>query len=284
LAKESELQGKYQVSGIRLWLRSRNYKGTMRANHAAYTTFVLSYPKCGRTWHRALVGFYLTSLLNEDSKRALDLPYLCSRTGIRPILYTHNGSNPTDHLPLSSRLVASPIEWQDRDVLLLIRDPYDAIVSAYHHVKHRERQFQGTISEFIETEAYGIDKYLTALSRWLDNRHLARKFMMISYEQIHRDTIGTLRDTLRFAGLAQIDDKLAADAVAACAFDRMKEYEANDLFSSEILRNSSGKPEAAKVRRGQVGAARAELAPDDRQKIHKAVERYGLANIFETLE
>jgi hypothetical protein len=255
----------------------------MRANHAAYTTFVLSYPKCGRTWHRALVGFYLTSLLNEDSKRALDLPYLCGRAGIGPILYTHNGSNPTDHLPISSPLVASPIEWQDRDVLLLTRDPYDAIVSAYHHVTHRERRFQGTVSEFIETEAYGIDKYLTALSRWISNRHLARKFMMISYEQIHRDTIGALRDTLLFAGLAQIDDRLAADAVAACAFDRMKEYEANDLFSSEILRNSSGKPEAAKVRRGQVGAARAELAPDDRRKISQAVDRYGLADLFESL-
>ena len=248
----------------------------MLAANAEYDTFVLSFPKCGRTWHRLLVGFYLTTMLNEDPRRALELSYLCSKAGLKRLQYTHNGSNPTDRLPTTSQIVGSPVLWRDRDVLVLVRDPCDVMVSAYHHVSKREFRYDGTLSEFIREPTYGIAKYLTALNRWYQYRHLAKNFTVVSYESMHQDPAAALRQILELIEVTKPDEKLVGLAVNFTSFDKMRGYESENYFNAPLMSKQSDDPDAAKVRIGRVGSSRDVLSPDDLAFIDAEIIRLGM--------
>jgi hypothetical protein len=193
---------------VRQWFRVRNYRREMEHNHREHDVFLLSFPKCGRTWHRVLVGYYLTKLTNADAKLATKVSALSAAAGVKRLCYTHNGSSPEHRLPPTHYLVGNPREWRGKDVILLVRDPRDVMVSAYFHMARRVHMFSGTISEFLRTPEMGVKKLLTAWARWYEARHLAASFTVISYEQMHRDPADVLRAALRRLGISQIDESL----------------------------------------------------------------------------
>jgi hypothetical protein len=92
--------------------------------------------------------------------------------------------------------LASPELWRGKDVLLLIRNPRDVLVSAYHHYQFRTATFRRPISDFIRRPETGIAKILAAHHRWHDNRSLAASFRVASYERMHRSPEAVLRETL----------------------------------------------------------------------------------------
>ena len=259
----------------RLYFRERNFRRRMRRNHSAAEAIVLSFPKCGRTWHRVLLGYYVAKHVGADPRRALDLADLCKQAGLRRPLYTHNGSNPTHHLPSSSRVVGSPIEWRGKHVLVLVRDPRDTMVSAFFHVSRRERQFEGTISEFIRTPAFGIEKLMTAWNRWDENRSSAGHFEVASYEGMHRAPDVELTRMLKLLGLTAIDPALIQEAVEFSSFDNMRQYEARNYFGNQALAQVSEDPQSAKVRKGRVGSYLEHLNADDLAFIDSEIKRLG---------
>lgn len=239
-------------------------------------TFVLSFPKCGRTWHKLMVGYYLARLSGASERSAFKVARLCSRVGIKPVQYSHNDTGFKDGLPPSSRLVASPYLWKGRPVLFLVRNPRDVLVSAYHHATLRSStRFHGTISEFIRRPDTGIAKVLSAYNRWHDNLGLAAAYRVHSYEEMHRDAGAVLTSSLEFFGLTAIEAALVDDAVEFCRFDKMQSYERLDLFGAKQLRNDPGDPLAAKVREGRVGSYKGVLAPADLDFIESTIARIG---------
>jgi hypothetical protein len=246
----------------------------MRADSRQFGGFVLSVPKAGRTWHRVMLGYYLTRLIDCDPRKALELSFLSQRAGLKQITYTHNGAGYSDRLPVSSSLVASPLEWAGRDVLLIVRNPADVLVSAYYYVRFREGRFEGSLSDFIRQQNTGIVKLLAAVNRWYDNRHLARSFEVVSYEQMHRNPGQALRQALHFAGVREIDQELVAEAVEFAGIENMRRYEDEDYFGSEILRKEVMDLRGRKVREGRVGSSR-ELKEEDRAVIEEAIQRFG---------
>lgn len=248
----------------------------MRANHASAESFVLSFPKCGRTWHRLMLGYYVARHVGADPKRALDLAALCEQAGLKRPYYAHNGSNPTDFLPNTSKIVGSPIQWRGKDVLVLVRDPRDAMVSAYFHVARREGQFDGTISEFIRTPGFGIEKLLTAWNRWHDNRRLARRFEVASYERMHQAPDIELARMLTILGLPEVDPVLLQEAVDFSSFDNMRKYEAQSYFGQhQAMAKVSNDPQSAKVRKGRVGSYGEHLSAEDVSFINSEITRLG---------
>jgi hypothetical protein len=262
------------ASRIGLRIREARFRSRMRHASKRFAAFVLSFPKAGRTWHRVMLGYYLARLTECDPRKALDLPFLVERAGLKSIAYSHNGAGYADRLPLSSSLVASSVEWAGRDVLLIVRNPADTLVSAYYYVRFRERRFEGNLSEFIRRENTGIVKLLVALNRWYDNRHMAASFNVVSYEQMHRDPGLVLRQSLRFAGLRDIDEALVKEAIEFSSIENMRRYEDDDYFRSEILRNEFMDEHARKVRKGRIGSS-LELNDADRAVIAEAVKRLG---------
>lgn len=235
----------------------------MRLANSSYDSFILSLPKSGRTWQRVMLGYYLARATGLDPRCAMQLDMLCAKAEIPSISYTHNWTSFSDKLPLTSKLVASPIEWQNKKVLLLVRDLRDVLVSAWFHCRYRERSFDGTISEYIRNPFVGMDKLLTGLNRWHNNRALARSFSVTYYEDMCHDPATSLRKVLAFAGVRDLDNSLVDETVEFTKFDNLQRLEASDFFNSVEMRNPSNCPEARKIRSGQIGQYIEHLSGDD---------------------
>jgi hypothetical protein len=227
-------------------------------------TFVVSFPKSGRTWHRLMLGYYLARASGAPASSAFKVGRMCRRAGIKPVHYSHNDAGFKDGLSPSSRLVASPRLWKRRDVLFLVRNPRDVLVSAYHHATLRSStRFHGSISQFIRKPETGIAKVMKAYNAWYENRELAASYRIHSYEEMHCDPAAVLTSSLEFFGLPAVDPCLVDEAVEFCRFENMQRYERLDLFGVKQLRNERGEAPAAKVREGRVGSHATALSADD---------------------
>ena len=258
------------------WYQNRKIRRKMDRHREAYDVFLVSVPKCGRTWHRVLLGHYLAKLTGTDVRSAPNVKDLSKAApGLKTMTYTHNGSSPNDGFPPLHKLVANPREWRGKHVILVVRDPRDIMVSAYFHEARRKSVFAGTISEFLRAPTTGIDKVATAWSRWHQYRHLAATFSVISYEEMHRNPHEMLRKTLRVLGAATIDETLVSASVQFASFDNMKKMEGTGYFAAKGLKNNSGDPDGAKVRKGKVGSYRDFLSSDDIAHIEAVISAIG---------
>lgn len=244
----------------------------MRLSNRKHDTFIISMPKSGRTWHRLMVGYYLARVADVDPKNSLKLDYLTKAAGIPPLAYSHNASSFTEKLPPHSKVVASPVEWQGKSVLLLKRDSRDVLVSSYFHSRFRDGAFDGSISEFIRNPFVGIVKILTAFNRWHENRHLAANFEVVSYEEMKANSASSLVNSLAFIGVRQPDLKIVEEAVNFTDFKNLQRLEQTDYFQSEEMRNSSNDSRGSKIRSGKVGGFREHLSEEDLSFI-EAMER-----------
>jgi alcohol sulfotransferase len=222
-----------------------------------------------------MVGYYLARLTGAKEDQAFRVAGMCRRAGLAPLVYSHNDAGFKDGLKPSSRVVASPRLWAGHDVLFLVRNPRDVLVSAYHHATSRSGHFSGSIAAFIRKPETGIAKVLAAYDRWHANLALARSFRIHSYEEMHRDPQAVLRSSLEFFGLPRVDADLLADAVAFCSLENMKRYEEQDLFKSKMMRNDGGSSQGAKAREGKVGSHVTVLSAEDRAFIDEYVARVG---------
>lgn len=236
--------------------------------------FVLSYPKAGRTWLRALVGKLLADRVGISAWRILETEFLAQRARIPAIHFDHDGS-----------ALRSGIRWQDmprdrigyanRRVLLLGRDVRDNLVSAYFQATRRIHVWSTGISPFLRDERYGVDKLLTFYGIWSEHRGVPAGFMFVRYEDLHADAAGTLARVLPFLGIDATADAITA-AVEHCRFDNLRRGEAEGRFSdTALVPGDPHDPESFKVRRGKIGGYRDYLTAEDIAFIDGAVAARG---------
>ncbi|RJF86857.1 hypothetical protein D3874_07370 [Oleomonas cavernae] len=264
------ISGKFRARRI-----ERAYWRQFVADRNAADTFLISFPKSGRTWHRVLLGHYLCQLCGVPEQQAFQLDELSRMAGTAGLVYSHNGANFTDGIAPSRKVVAAPASWQGRRVILLVREPRDTLVSAYHHARHRDKTFDGSLHDFIRDPCTGIDKLMTARCRWYDNRALAAEFHVLSYEEMHADPAGALRSTLQWMGVTEIIDEYILKSVDFCSFEKMKIYEITNYFDNWRLKRASGDPSGGKVREGKIGSSRRHFSDDDEAFVKERVLAYG---------
>lgn len=235
------------------------------AGHAALAgvdVYLLSYPKAGRTWLRALIGKALVDHYGLPEAQLLDTPLLTRAAGLPVAAFDHDQSA----LKLGLRWQDMPTDrsaYRGKRVLLLGRDIRDNLVSAYFQATRRINVYAGPISAFIRDEAYGIEKMLAFYRIWAANRHVPTAFEFVTYEDLHRDAAGTLGRALAFLG-ADVPNAVLDAAVDYCRFDNLRRAELEDRFKNDALRPArSDDPGAFKVREGKVGNFGEHLSRDD---------------------
>jgi len=216
----------------------------------AADVYILSYPKTGRTWLRALVGKALVDHYGLPPERLLETDALTAMAGLPRAGFYHDGSAMIDALDWRE-LDATKAAYRGKRVLLLGRDVRDTLVSAYFQATRRVDAFDGPIASFVR-----------------DAR----------YEAMHRDPAASLRTALDFLGARDVPDRVVADAVEFSRFENLRRAEAEDRFGSHMLRTpSNADPESFKVRKGKVGGFRDYLSPDDVAYIDAAEAARGCA-------
>ena len=233
--------------------------------------YILSYPKCGRTWLRLLIGKVLCEQFNLPESQMIDTFRL---TAVAPVLLTHfshdyssiKAAFPYNYLPRNK------IEYQNCKVLFLIRDPRDVLVSSYFQATKRVNQFQGTLAEFVRDDRFGIKKIVAYYNIWYENQNRPRAFQLLRYEELHRDPAGALHSVLRFMELDETDEAMVATAVAFASFSNMKKMESSGHFQDDKMQPAAREDaDSYKVRRGKIGGYTDHLSSEDLDYIQHTV-------------
>jgi hypothetical protein len=127
---------------------------------------IVSYPKSGRTWLRVILEML-----------AVELDYI------------HAGAS-----------LAEGIRFCDLKVLplakplLMVRNPLDTVASCYFQATKRLKIYDGTMSDFIQDERYGLEKINYFHSLWKD-------IPVVRYEDMHDSSYSVVLDVLNEIGL-----------------------------------------------------------------------------------
>jgi hypothetical protein len=228
---------------------------------------IVSYPKMGRTWLRAMLGKYLCDRHGKDERNLTRTEPLTAACGLLRTRFMH-GQAGFDLRLHWRELNPDRSAFRGRKVLLLSRDIRDTLVSAYFWATRRLRFYEGPISAFLRDDYFGAPKLLAYYRHWHDAREIPSALEILRYEELHRDPAGALSRVLGFLGAPPDDARLIEQAVAYASFDNLRRLEIarkRDLSFKmpEGAARPSGDAEGLKMRRGEVGRFADYLSPED---------------------
>lgn len=234
----------------------------LRSAAAGADSFLVSYPKSGRTWLRFLLSCYFADLAQLGFEPDLTTTFRVlpnfDRDPVRGIgAFVHNAGGDRLPLVLVSHLTYNPRLFLDRPVIFLVRDPRDVIVSAYFHATRHKKVFSGDIGAFLDDPTYGLPALFRFLNGWAEGLR-GRRHILVSYERMQAEPEATVGGILSFLKMENHGD-LLCKAIAAAQFDRMRDKErdqgipGHDYDRSDTL--------SLRMRSGKTGGFAEWLAP-----------------------
>lgn len=258
--------------------------------HHNTDVYIFSYPKCGRTWLRLMIGRAITLhfnlpleedvlLLNFKKRIHPDIPRIRVEHDDRPML-----KRPDE-------LLADKSKYKNKNIVFLVRDPRDVIISNYFEFKKRRHLFNTgqndkqndepdiNLGEFIRSDRGGIDTIIAYFNIWAVNRNVPKSFLLVRYEDLRSDPNKELEKTLRFLGLADIAVETIEKAVEFASFENMRRMEIDGTFQSTMLKPGDiSDPDSYKTRKGKVKGYRDHLNVSEvnllNQKINDSLSSY----------
>jgi len=212
------------------------------------TVHLISFPKCGRTWLRLMIGKALIDHYGLKGANPVRL-----REAGRLLFEVHHDGDP--HLERPDGIGTDKSYYRADRVIFLVRDPRDVMVSLFFHRTRRDPRdpVPDTLPAFIDSNSGGLGSLIAFYNAWARGRRQPAGFLLVRYEDIHRDAIGELRRVLGFMGV-RVAEETMQQAVDFASFENMRHYErANALEAPELAPANVGDDESYKVRRGLVG-------------------------------
>jgi hypothetical protein len=244
-------------------------------DHRRTDVYVVSFPKAGRTWLRVMLGKALTETYGLSEDLLLDTYVLTRRAGVLRTRLTHDGSSIVERRSFR-KLSNSKRRYRNKKVVLLVRDVRDILVSCYFQATRRVGVFEGTISEFIRDERYGVRKIVTFYNAWFENRHVPREFLVLNYEDMHSDSHKVLAEILAFLEARDVTEQAMRNAIEFSRFGRMRAMERGSRWARAVMRPGHELDEESfKVRRGVVGGHRDYLSQEDIQYMDEVIQELG---------
>ncbi len=236
--------------------------------HYLVDTYFISYPKCGRTWLRMLIGTALNEMYDlklEKDQLVKTLPLTRGLSHVPTIRFTHDDD---PHRKQSNKLTSDKNKYKNKNVFFLIRDPRDVIVSSYYQHKYRENVQDIkylTISEFIRYDRGGIKNIVNFYNIWQENKSIPRFFEIIRYEDMSVDIYTFLVKLFKSMNIEMKQESIR-NSIDINDFKNLQRQEKkgelnSDQFSKKI--NIPQNEKYLKVRKGKTGGYKDELQDDD---------------------
>ena len=212
---------------------------------------VVSYQKCGRTWLRVMIGYFLQKKFKLQEEEILKItqsaPYYKKIQPSMPkFMFKHDDNA---HRKQANELSPNKDIYNDKKVIFLSRDPRDVIVSNFYHMTYRINSNKLKFEDFVKKFFSGIIKYYNIWANYGFNKNR----LLIRYEDLHTSTSEKLFDILNFVDKnIQPETKEINFAIKYASFENMKKYESENRFNSSILENQGGY-KSSKIRKGKVG-------------------------------
>ena len=234
-------------------------------------SFVMSYPKCGRTWLRTMIGRVVELHHGLDLRNPMEVQHFWKLApGIPCVGFSHDDG---PNLKTASAIDSDKSKYAGKNILFLVRDPRDVLVSYYFDAKNRMNVFDGTLTDFVYQDVGSIDSIITFLNIWACNRSQVKSFQLLTYEEMHRDPKQALRTAIEFLGIRGVPDEVIDDAIDFGAFDNLRKIEVTNAFDHERMRpRDQANPESFKVRRGKVNGYKDYLGPNEIDYINAKIQ------------
>ncbi len=225
--------------------------------------YIVSYPKSGRTWLRVMLCHYLSEKYQLGGSAGIDIMEATAAVDLPLTKFVHDQAYPSSGIVYSD-LKFDHKRYSHRSVIFLGRDIKDTLVSAYHDATKRNVVFQGTISEFIRDQRFGVKKIVRFYQMWCENRSVPNRFLYVCYEDMHKEPAKTLRTVLNFMGECEISESALENAVRQGDFSNMRRIELSMKHGSSVLRAVNiNDQDSFKTRKGIVGSFKTELSSED---------------------
>jgi hypothetical protein len=236
---------------------------------------IISFPKSGRTFVRAMLSRLFQRRFGIDERRLLDFPMLLKADAKVPrLLFTHAGDamRTADEIRLNSK------DYEHCRVVLLARHPGDVAVSRYHHLKHRSRDrarrrlAEQPLDTFVWSEQGGIPAIVRFMNQWAELARSRSDVAVVRYEDFLGDPRGALRNLAQKIVLDVTDEDID-DAADFGALGNLKQREREGYFHSSRLQRARKDDEASyKVRSGTSGGYRQRLQSENVAKVDAFVD------------
>jgi hypothetical protein len=231
---------------------------------------LISFPKSGRTFVRAMLSRLLQRRFGIDERRLLEFPMLRKAAAEVPrLLFTHAG----DAMRAADEIRLDPADYKHCRVVLLARHPGDVAVSRYHHLKHRSRDrarrrlAEQSLETFVWSDQGGIPAIVSFMNQWAELARKREGVGIVRYEDFLTDPRATLNDLANKIGL-EVSSKDIEDAAEFGALDNLKQREREGYFrSSRLQAAKKGDDASYKVRSGSSGGYRKRLQPDNAARV-----------------
>jgi hypothetical protein len=191
---------------------------------------LVSFPNSGRTW--------LQSMTMEIGM---------------PCYYTHQGSHHASKHTIEQIfkfIEKYPNKFDDMDIILLVRDPKDTMVSNYFQTIYRVGiEFQ-SLSDFLRHPRHGIEKLIKFNLYW---KKFHNTKLTISYENLKSNPQQVLIDMCNTFNFP-IDTLKIKQSIQNNEFHKMKQREIQASSNAKIYKHTDKtNPESFKIRKGLVG-------------------------------
>jgi hypothetical protein len=216
--------------------------------------FLVCYPKSGSTWLFFLLYEILTGQPSGFDTTLRAMPYARGHDAAR--LLPNNGRMFKSHVPYHVTYYHNLF----RRVIYLVRDVRDVVISEHKHWQG-EGMYSGDLDhylvDFVTGRVHGLGTWVDHVHSWL-NSDLAERgdLLVIKYEELRRDTEGTLRKTLQFLDVHAGPETIRA-AIENNTVAKMREKE-NEAVETGAFR--AAKPDFRRVNRGVAGGWRDTLS------------------------
>lgn len=227
--------------------------------------FLISFPKCGRTWLRAMLGWYVNDMAEGDPMEVMELTK--TRQDFCTLDITHDDF---PHLKTADNLVTNKNAYKGKKVIFMIRDPRDVVVSNFFQFTKRGDQsvindnFNGTLSEFIRYDISGLASLVGFYNVWAKNKGVPKSYLQVSYEDMSRSPKEMFIKCIELLEWPDKGETFIDDIIAKGRFDNMHEMErTNELQTVRLSPSGDGDPEGFKTRKGKVGGYVDYLSEED---------------------
>lgn len=200
---------------------------------------MISYPKSGRTWVRFMVNRYLILRLQTPTDDAVKVEDSLTNTP-NHVLWTHfNGA----------MLFKKPYwdmgfdynQLRNFPCVLLARNFYGTIASAYYHGRLRKNIFTHDPKDFLRCPRYGIIKLISFYNQIDDIKNICGSFTAFRYEDLQKETRDTFVKILQSLG-QPIDDTIVDQVIEEGKLANMQvtaaEPRYNDTWLGEVNPNA----------------------------------------------
>jgi hypothetical protein len=235
--------------------------------------YIISFPNSGRTWLRVLIGKALCEKFGFSDEILVDTYKATSKAGILRTQFIHDYSSIIEGYSYRE-LPTDKSEYAGKKIIFLVRDIRDILVSHYFQATKRVGSFNGNISDFIRHDKYGAMKIITFYNIWYENMSKPRGFLLVRYEDIHKNPEKITASVLSFLGLDGIEDDIIRTSAEFASFRNLKNLEKEDYFQSDKIRPADTQDdESYKVRKGLIGGYRSYLSKADIEYIDELLLR-----------